>query len=350
MPMKLKLNWLLGIAATCLLLGFGTGWLTGRERAYSGAEASGEVNAFITIRNRQLFSAKWLHEDNRVMTQLLKARARVDSTTNPILLRALGIRQAADDAVKELDRLYQLIVEQSGPADRRNNISGQPESANPNDHDAPSEVMIAQGNGKQLHTLLQNTREHFASVYCPDWQDNILETMMLQSIVVGDTNQDWVEVNFGNVPTVAALTTLASLQNDVRISERRVLEYLTSQVGIESIELDLIQAVTFPDRDGNSQELLICLTGSPVAVIPMMHIGALDRDKIGVDPNGELRKRVEELESPPMHAGYTTLPIPRESGVVRYQLPASKTYSGVIEVINPRTAETTYFPFEGIGN
>src|SRR5699024_6637412 len=50
--------------------------------------------------------------------------------------------------------------------------------------------------------------------------------------------KNWSQINFGEVPTIAAITTLSKFQNDIKNSESQVIDYLYERINAQQFTLD----------------------------------------------------------------------------------------------------------------
>jgi hypothetical protein len=316
------------------------------------------LNAFKKVRDGLFITNGQLGDNAQITINTIESRVKSDPAAAPWHAKALEVQKTADGALAELDRVYALIVETSGADDEEKNILGMAEPKNLRDRDTPHLVMINDGEGEKLKAKLDAVRKEFASVYPPDRQQAILEQMTLKVDPPpkgeGGVQKTWEEDNFGEVPTVAALAVIAKLQNDVRTTEVAALEFIRSQIGIENLEFDQLQGRTFPKKSylnsGETYEADIFVSASSSSVKPVVYIGSLDMTKIGSDSLGQPNKEVKDLDAPPLLPGYTTLPPADAQGIVKYTASATgvgpRKYAGVIEVLNAKTNEKVYYPFE----
>jgi gliding motility-associated protein GldM len=59
----------------------------------------------------------------------------------------------------------------------------------------------------------------------------------------GDDKKDWAFVNFHMTPTIAAITILSKLENDVKNTESQMVDYCHSQIGKVKVVFDKFQAI-----------------------------------------------------------------------------------------------------------
>ena len=315
------------------------------------------LNAFKKVQEGLTVTNKALEHSASLTITLMQERAAIDSTALPIYAKALQTQKTAAELYSYIEEIKLDIINTSGASDKQNDITGMPEPKNDRDRDTPHEVMINKKKGEELKKKIEDARAAFASVYEAHERQGILDKMTLQ-VKLPDKKEgiqkSWEDDNFGEIPTVAALTVLAKIQNDIRTTETATIEWLKSQIGIQNIEFDQLQGRTFPKKSylnsGETYEADIFVSASSSSVKPKVYIGSLDMNKIGLDANGIMNKSVEGLNEPPLLASYTQLPDADPQGIVKYSAAASgvgpKKYAGVIEVLNAKTNKKTFYPFE----
>ena len=120
--------------------------------------------------------------------------------------------------------------------------------------DAASVVMLAArgGAGRQLRTRIDQYRQ-FVTSFLEDPEkrknlENALSTQPPKAAGVEMNNKKtWEETMFDNMPTIAAITLLTKLQNDVRYAEGEVLNQMLTNVDLGDLRVNLVNAFVVPD-------------------------------------------------------------------------------------------------------
>lgn len=162
----------------------------------------------------------------------------------------------ATQVVGETDKLYnyidslklQIVRFADGEEADVNNI------VNRDNLDAASVVMLAArgGAGRQLRTRIDQYRQ-FVTSFLEDPEkrknlENALSTQPPKAAGVEMNNKKtWEETMFDNMPTIAAITLLTKLQNDVRYAEGEVLNQMLTNVDLGDLRVNLVNAFVVPD-------------------------------------------------------------------------------------------------------
>ena len=162
----------------------------------------------------------------------------------------------ATQVVGETDKLYnyidslklQIVRFADGEDADVNNI------VNRDNLDAASVVMLSYpgGKGKMLRTRIDQYRQFMTSfLEDPDKRKNLeaaLSTAPPKAAGVQlDQKKTWEETMFDNMPTIAAVTLLTKLQNDVRYAEGEVLNQMITNVDLGDLRVNLVNAFVVPD-------------------------------------------------------------------------------------------------------
>ena len=162
----------------------------------------------------------------------------------------------ATEVVKATDKLYSYI--DSLKLDIVRHADG-PENAdvsnirNRDNLDAASEVMLAPsvGQGKKLRVSIDQYRQFMTSfLEDPEKRKNLESALSTAPPKVrGEemSKKSWEETMFDNMPTIAAVTLLTKLQNDVRYAEGEVLNQMLTNVDLGDLRVNLVNAFVVPD-------------------------------------------------------------------------------------------------------
>lgn len=146
------------------------------------------------------------------------------------------------------DLKLQIVKAADGPKGDIKNIK------NKDNLDASSIVMLAPmgGKGKVLRTKIDQFRALVVSnVDLPDKKSNLEQALSTKPYsdpngAKSVINKSWEESMFENMPTIAAVTLLSKLQNDVRYAEGEVLNQLLVNVDLGDLRVNLVNAFVVP--------------------------------------------------------------------------------------------------------
>lgn len=152
------------------------------------------------------------------------------------------IRESADDLYYYIDSLKLMIVKDAdGPEGRLDNIK------NRDNLDAPNNVMLSPETrrGKDLRLRITSYKDFLLRyIDDPDKRRNIEASLSTEPYKLKDDikgNKTWEESLFESMPTIAAITLLTKLQNDVRYAEGEALRHLLTEAKIGPEELEAIE-------------------------------------------------------------------------------------------------------------
>lgn len=122
---------------------------------------------------------------------------------------------------------------------------------NKEDLEAASQVMLAlrRGRGKELFDAINNYRNAMLGMVT-DYKQKKLIASNLTTEIPKDAmamGKNWQEYMFEAMPTVAAVTLLSKLQNDVRYAEGAVLHTLVSNIDLKDIRVNALNAYVIPN-------------------------------------------------------------------------------------------------------
>jgi gliding motility-associated protein GldM len=114
--------------------------------------------------------------------------------------------------------------------------------------DAGTRLFDTKGEGAKLFAALQKYKTDVLALN-PELKTNFEKTFPVE---VEGTSKDWTIKNFHMVPTVAGLTILSKLQNDVKNSENQLVTYCHSKLGQVKVQFD-----TYASLVGQSSEYVM---------------------------------------------------------------------------------------------
>lgn len=265
---------------------------------------------------------------------------------------AYEIKSLADNLIDEIDVMITDIQQLVGV---QLNDQGQPtdELKNPKDTHKGTRYLIVDGNADKLKTSILDTRTKMLSFFDENVRESRAESLPLNAedpAAKEGVQRTWGEFNFYEVPAVAQITVLNKIKNDVRNSEAQLLEYLGARINADKFTFDALKGRAISNNpyvnQGETYEADIFVSATSSATNPKVHIGTFT-SAVEKDDNGDFK----EIKGGPIPlTNYKTYD-ESEGGIVKYSATASstgkKTYTGVIEIVNPNTGETSYYPFQG---
>ncbi len=310
------------------------------------------LNAFLTVDNGLQKTTATLDSNISEVYQVFKERAERDSSALPLYNKALKAREIATNLIAEIERMKNEMIEISGGEE----VNGKLEPKNHRDTNTPTYYFVNEGHGDELQQKIKEARQKFLQLFDEDIRAEKETTITLnaESPTQGESleKKSWAEHNFADVPIVAAVTILSKIENDAKTTEAAVVEWLKSQIGLQSVDFDVLKARAIPKKAylnlGETYEADIFVSASSSSTQPKVYLGEFDPQYIKRDENGELPVEVE-ADKIPLLPGYKEL-ADAVNGIVKYQVQTSsvgpKTYRGVIEVLNAKTGTVKYYPFE----
>ncbi len=221
------------VLTAMLALNVSSDVLNGFSQVANGLERS---NRTITARNQGLYQ------------QLQEFNKKNPSKGKVWLDKASEVCARTDTLYNYIDSLkYEIVRAADGDKGDVKNI------VNADNLDASSLVMLAPGSGKgstlrkkidayrEFIVSLLDNQEHRANVSA------VLSTASVKTRQSGEISQKlWEETLFENMPTIAAVTLLSKLQNDVRYAEGEALNQIITNVDLGDLRVNLVDAFVVP--------------------------------------------------------------------------------------------------------
>ena len=157
---------------------------------------------------------------------------------HPIAKDIMGYAQKANTAIEEMKK--ELVLAAGG--DKADPYKGYKED----NLEAATRVFVKKGKGKELLQLLTDFKNNVLK------RDSAIGRAFATSLPInldkpisqtGDKKKNWEESYFHMVPTIAALTILSKFQNDIKVSENKVVTFCHEQVGKVKIQQDAFAAL-----------------------------------------------------------------------------------------------------------
>jgi len=232
-PRQKMINLMYIVLTAMLALNVSSDVLNGFNQVEDGLTRS---NRTISARNQALYAQ--LQEFNNKNPE--KGKMWLDKATE--------VRGETDKLYAYIDSLKYAIVKVADGDDADvSNIRNQ------DNLDAASQVMLAPtgGKGKALRARLDGYRQFITSFIDDTVKRHNIESA-LSTVAPKSADNDaisqktWEEVMFENMPTIAAVTLLSKVQNDVRYAEGEVLNQMITNVDLGDLRVNLVNAFVVP--------------------------------------------------------------------------------------------------------
>lgn len=151
------------------------------------------------------------------------------------------LQEVADSLYSAIEEAKVLIVQKSdGKKGDVKNIDRK------DDMNAPSAIMLNPLDPKGVQ--LRKKVDRFRSLCVSSVTDEGKKKMIMETLSTAPKgNLSWENSLFESVPTIAAVTMLTKLQNDVRSVEGEVLNHLIRSIDVGDLRVNKIQAQVIPD-------------------------------------------------------------------------------------------------------
>ncbi len=235
------------------------------------------LNAFKTVNESIHHSNQSIDEKNAIIFDQFEKQMQQDpKKVGPLKEKAEEVKRISEAMNARIDSLKEKIIFESGGRTDDGDIRRQ------DDLDAASRVMLNWGNGPKLKKDLEELRSRYLT-YFPessrDQEAKILPLRIEMPAVGRDKKKNkktWSQVNFEEVPSIAAITILSKFQNDIKNSEAQVVDYLYGQVNAQQFTLDtytpLVSANSGYVMNGQKYEAKIMLGAYSSTVNPTIMV------------------------------------------------------------------------------
>ncbi|MBP7477294.1 MAG: gliding motility protein GldM [Chitinophagales bacterium] len=237
------------------------------------------LNAFKTVNNSIITSNKQITDQNNTVYKTLDEAKQDPQTAAKAAVwepRAKDIKAKSAAIYDEIEALKKEIKTASG----LEMVDGE-EKFKEDDLDAATRILIEQKKGDALYNKITKFKTELLGVIKPS---EVSDNPVVQKQIAGDMEnfaktlpvkmdipksktgtkytQDgkgWSEANFHMTPTIAAVTILSKLQNDVKNSEAKLSDYCLQQLGKVKVIYDEFAAIA-------SASTNYCMPGEPIEV------------------------------------------------------------------------------------
>lgn len=160
--------------------------------------------------------------------------------------KAMAVKQMSDSLYDFAEQLrWALAREVDGRDGNPDNLE------NKEDLNASNVVMLSRysGKGQLLHDKIVAYREAMMSYIADPREKAIIASNLSTDVPRSENNlgKDWKQYMFEEMPTIASITMLTKLQNDVRNTESEVLRVLAVNIDLKDIRVNELNAYVLPE-------------------------------------------------------------------------------------------------------
>ncbi|MBQ0120342.1 MAG: gliding motility protein GldM [Bacteroidales bacterium] len=209
-------------------------------------ESSAVLNGFSQVADALERSNRTITARNVGLYQQLQAFNEKNPGKGKVWLdKATDVRAKTDKLYSYIDSLkYEIVRAADGDDADVNDI------VNRDNLDAASQVMLAPGTGKgkALRARIDQYRSYIIGFLDDEAKrKNVAAALSTTPPKTGEGDQKlWEETMFENMPAIAAVTLLSTLQNSVRYAEGEVLNQILTNVDMGDLRVNLIDAFVVP--------------------------------------------------------------------------------------------------------
>ncbi len=221
------------------------------------------LNAFKVVNTSITTSNKIIGDKNAVTYESFDEKAKDGQTAAKAAIwkpKADAVKKLSADMFTYIENLKQEMKKES-----KLKVEDGVETYSEDNLDAPTRMMDKNGKGKELYDKLGQFRKSVIAVLNPDdFNDNpTFKAQLIKDIASfeksipidlavpkGQSGKEysndakgWTTNYFHMTPTVAALTILSKLQNDVKNSESQMIDYCHQQIGAVKLIYNKFQAI-----------------------------------------------------------------------------------------------------------
>lgn len=301
--------------------------------------SSDVLNGFAQVHDGLSRTNRTMTAKNEIQFNYLKDLYDQNPTkAGPWYRKGQELRTMSGQLFATIDSLKTAIALQAdGQKGDYNNLINQ------DDLEAAGVVMLnpATNAGTHLREQIETYRNHVASLIPDSLRRNAIMEMLstkgaTRRGAVGEMT--WEEVNFDNMPAIAAVTMLAKIQNDIRQAESEALTNLINNVDIGDIRVNQLSAYVIP------KSTMVMRGGRYSADIVLAAIDTTKRPSVFVGGNrlsGSLYEFTAGATGTHQYSGYIEVPRP-DGSMERHPFSSSYTVMEPMATISPTMMNVLY--------
>ncbi len=193
-------------------------------------------------------SSENMHARNRlIMDELERYNRQNREKAGEWYDKGQNVKQMSDSLIGYIENLkIRIVKEADGKKGDVNNIKSK------ENLDAASFVMLSSSDkqGSKLRAAIDNYRQTVSELIHDSNRREIIESNLgTTPSKRSESNKNWEESLFENMPVSATITILTKLQNDIRASEGEALTSLLNSVDAGDFRVNQINAYVIPESD-----------------------------------------------------------------------------------------------------
>lgn len=208
------------------------------------------LHAFKTINSSVVKSNEAINGKNNETLLAFQANEQMEGQydrVHPFYVKAQEISKESDKVYQYLENWKERIIEEAGGYDVED---GEKTIKREDDINASTRLLVENKGGDSIKTMLTDLRAYMLQRVSDSNKVEMDKQLPIQIVPTkkSDNNPqgDWSTGNFYNMPTLAAVTLFAKMQNDVRNSEAIIIQKLFDEANAKQIKFDAITAIAVP--------------------------------------------------------------------------------------------------------
>lgn len=205
------------------------------------------INAFFLVDKGISKSNEVVSLTNSSMFKSLEEQAKAYPNFRPLKAKAEKVQGIVDSFVEQVKQLRERLIAESGGYDLEGTDPSLPKRKK--DKDVTTRLLVKQGLGDTLQQQILDTRAQLLAILeKPEEQEKIAGNIPLDIVPVPKDKEPatWSFYNFQQMPIAAVLPMLAKFENDARISESAMLNYLMGKTRREIVWDEFTPVVSAP--------------------------------------------------------------------------------------------------------
>lgn len=205
------------------------------------------LDAFTKVQEKMASTVAGFYKKNSEAYNEIEMAYNLNATkVEPIRGKALEIKEMSKQLLEFIEGVKKkMVVLADGPEGDVMNIQAR------DNLDIGGQVMITQGEGKELRKMLDEFREK--ALACINPKDSLLRISIMHNLDTEDPKpvdgefKSWQSSKFEGIPLVGVVTMLTFYQANVLSTESDVIRYLYSSIDAESFKFNKLEALVIPD-------------------------------------------------------------------------------------------------------
>ena len=202
------------------------------------------LNAFMAMNESIKESSDMVGDANANLVQGIQEKADAYPQFEVYGKKAQEVQAMTKEFEQYIADMQQLLIESSGGYNDKGELKGI------KNKDITTRLLVKEGRGEELESKIIELRENLLAVVDSATAQQELSQRLPLNIkpLPPDTDKkNWAQFNFQQMPVAAVLATLSKIQNDSRVSETAILNWISGVVGSEKV-MNAYQAMIAADK------------------------------------------------------------------------------------------------------